>query len=241
MTPLSFAPMHLPGPISTGIFAVLISLVASSFVAGIYASARPEESEGARVRAASRAAALVSGWLSLTGGLALSGLLELGAPVVMMYVGGCALAAVALALSPIGARLTRLSAASLAGFQLFRLPLELILHSWYEQGTLPVQMTWSGQNFDVLTGIFALGVLAARREPPAAAIWAFQIAGLGLLFNVMRIAITSAPLPVRLFLEDPPVLLPFYFPYTWIVSVAVAGALCGHLVLLRKQLSGASP
>ena len=61
--------------------------------------------------------------------------------------------------------------------------------------------------------------------------------GLLLLVDVVRSAVRPAPWPLRTFANDPPVLLPFFAPHTWIVAVCVAGALRGHVVTLT-WLSG---
>jgi hypothetical protein len=58
-----------------------------------------------------------------------------------------------------------------------------------------------------------------------------------LLAIVMFIALTSNPFPFRQYMNGPQVLLVYDFPTSWIVSVAVAGALLGHLVLFRKLLA----
>ena len=57
----------------------------------------------------------------------------------------------------------------LVGVQGFRLPLELAMHRMYERGIMPVQMSYSGLNYDILTGIRAL-VVAALVYPDAPAI-----------------------------------------------------------------------
>lgn len=121
------------------------------------------------------------------------------------------------------------------GFQAFRIPLEVILHVWMLGGSLPIQMTWEGQNFDILTGIVALvfGIAASFRALPKALVWAVNLFGLALLLNVMRIAITSTPIPLRTFMNDPPVLLVFHFPYGWIMPFCVGGALFGHILVFR--------
>ncbi len=128
--------------------------------------------------------------------------------------------------------------AALVGFQAFRLPLEILLHRFHAEGAVPVQMTWSGQNLDVFAGIAALvtGLLAARRELPAAAIWGFQLLATGLLLNVARVAMRSTPGPFFAFPDEPPLLLALHLPYAWIVPICVSGALAGHLILLRRQL-----
>ena len=46
--------------------------------------------------------------------------------------------------------------ASLVAFHFFRLPLELVLHQWWKDGFLPIQMTYVGDNLDIITGIAAI-------------------------------------------------------------------------------------
>jgi hypothetical protein len=62
---------------------------------------------------------------------------------------------------------------------------------------------------------------------------AFNVVGFALLVNVARIAAFSSPVPFRTYLQDPPVLLAFHFPYGWIVPICVGGALFGHLLAFR--------
>lgn len=122
-------------------------------------------------------------------------------------------------------------------FHAFRLPLEYLLTVWHEAGTIPAQITWSGQNFDVATGILALvvGPILLRRPNKKLAV-AFHVVGLGLLFNVARIAVLSAPsAPIHVF--DEPVLLAFHVPFIWIVPFAVVAALFAHVIALRVLLS----
>lgn len=122
-------------------------------------------------------------------------------------------------------------------FHAFRLPLEYLLTLWHEAGTIPAQITWSGQNFDVITGILALvlGPILLRRPNKKVAI-AFHAVGLALLFNVARIAVLSAPsAPFDMFEE--PVLLAFHVPFIWILPFAVVAALFAHVVALRVLLS----
>ena len=147
--------------------------------------------------------------------------------------------AVALAFSGVGQRVAQnLPLYALVGFQVFRLPLELVLHRWYMEGVLPVQMTYAGRNFDVLTGLLALvvaplmyfGMLSRR------AAWVFNLIGSALLVNVASIAVRSSPVPLRAYMNEPPVLLALHAPFTWIVPVCVAGALFGHLITFRRLL-----
>ena len=57
---------------------------------------------------------------------------------------------------------------------------------------------------------------------------------MGLLLNVGSIALRSSPVPLRTFMNEPPVLLALHAPYTWIVPVCVGGALLGHLLGFRR-------
>jgi hypothetical protein len=100
-------------------------------------------------------------------------------------------------------------------------------------------MTYEGHNFDIATGILAIvvGTWAVLGQIPPAAVWLFNVVGTTLLAVVIFIALTSSPFPFRQYLREPLVLLVYHFPFSWIVSIAVAGALLGHLVLFRKLLA----
>ncbi|MCC6812103.1 MAG: hypothetical protein IT381_32070 [Deltaproteobacteria bacterium] len=45
----------------------------------------------------------------------------------------------------------------------FRLPLELVMHLAASEGTMPVEMSYSGYNFDIVTGASAMAVAIALR------------------------------------------------------------------------------
>jgi hypothetical protein len=160
-------------------------------------------------------------------------------PPLMFYLMPTMLVGIAVAFSPLGRRLAALPLGLLVGLQAFRLPLEMILHGLHDSGNLPIQMTWSGLNFDVVTGATAalLGILALRRPLPSSLVWAWNAMGSALLLTVVGIAITSAPTPLRQFTEGPPVLLPFHVPFNWIVGVHVWTALVGHLVIFRALVT----
>ena len=59
-------------------------------------------------------------------------------------------------LSRIGATLAAVPLAWLVGLQAFRFPLELVMHRAAVEGVMPEQMSYTGWNFDILTGITAL-------------------------------------------------------------------------------------
>lgn len=148
------------------------------------------------------------------------------------------IAALVLAFRPIGLAMgAALPVGGWVLFHAFRLPLEYVLTLWHDAGTVPEQITWSGQNFDVATGILALvlGPILLRRPNKTVAI-AFHVVGLALLLNVARIAVLSAPgAPLEVF--DTPVLLAFHVPFIWIVPFAVVAAFFAHVVALRALLA----
>lgn len=116
----------------------------------------------------------------------------------------------------------------LVGLQSFRFFLELLLHHWSEIGTIPQTMTWTGQNWDILTGIFALGSIPWLNRN-LKLVWCVQILGSLLLFNVIRVALLSMPLPFSWQLENPLQLI-FHLPYAFIGPLFVGFALNLHLV-----------
>lgn len=127
------------------------------------------------------------------------------------------------------------SFSQLIGFQGFRLPLELVLHQWASTGTVPETMTWTGQNWDIVTGILSLIAIPFVNKNKRIA-WTVQIVGFVLLLNVLRVVIMSSPLPFSWQLERP-ILLIGYLPYALIGPLFVGVALTLHLITFRKLLN----
>jgi hypothetical protein len=242
---LNIPEMLKPTMGSTIFFLAIILLIVLMILFGIWRSGPEGEAAATRRKWLIGAVAGLVCWLVIGAIVPMSGMLEtkMLPPPTLLFAGTCFLLAFAVAFSPIGKRLINLPIAFLVLFQGFRLPLELVLHNWYEHGTLPVQMTYEGHNFDIATGILAIivGIWSMAGSAPRVAVWVFNLVGSALLLAVIVIAFTSVPLPVRQYLNDPPVLLPFNFPFSWILSIAVTGALFGHLVLFRKLLSITNP
>lgn len=177
-------------------------------------------------------AAWLGGLILLVGSGALLRLPLAGLP---FFFGAILLVTTAAGLSPLAGRLAAtIPLAALVGFQAFRLPLELVLHAWAEQGTIPISMTWRGRNWDILTGFIALGTFPFAERSRMLA-WIVNLFGAALLLNVMRVAVMSSPLPFA-WGVTPPLLLALNLPYALIGPVCVGGALLGHLVLTRALL-----
>lgn len=137
---------------------------------------------------------------------------------------------------------TDLSFATLIGLQGFRLPLELVMHHAGNVRVMPVQLSYSGYNFDIVTGIGALlifALLKSDRPVPRSVLWVWNVWGWWCLVVIAIIAITTSPV-VRLFGDDPHNLNTWvlYFPYVWLPVVLVTVAISSHVVITRKLLKG---
>jgi hypothetical protein len=225
-------------------FGTLVVAVAAMAVGCIATASRNAGEESAVVSARRRRATfLLVMWLVLTGALAASGALarwDLLPPPVMPVIGLSLILSTTVALSSTGLLVAKsLPLALLVGFQAFRLPLELLLQQLAYDGVLPVQMTFDGMNFDIATGISAIGVAlwAATGRLPRAVLWLWNLMGLALLVTIVTIAMLSAPIPIRVFWNEPANTIIGTFPYVWLPTVLVQAAWLGHLLVFRRLLA----
>jgi len=122
-------------------------------------------------------------------------------------------------------------------FQSFRIAVECLLLAAFLKGVLPVQMTFEGLNFDILTGILSIPVgylCTIRKKGYRTLAVLFNIMGLLLLLAVVTIAVLSLPLPIRYFHHDPSTAIAAAFPYIYLPSVLVVLAYTLHLFSLRQ-------
>lgn len=221
-------------------FVVLPLLVAAGFVGACeWAGRRLGDDAGTRRRRLVRVSAAVLGWLLVTVLAAGSGVLrrfDATPPPFAGLVLAVLILGVAVPCSSLGTLLARgLPLWALVGSQVFRFPLELLMHRAYVEGVMPVQMSYSGWNYDVLTGITA-GLLAwwlARGAVPRGLVVAWNVLGFALLVNVVTIAIVSTPV-FRWFGDDRLNTFVAYPPYVWLPAVLVVAALMGHILVWRK-------
>lgn len=118
-----------------------------------------------------------------------------------------------------------------------RLPVELVLYELYLQGQVPVLMTFKGWNFDILTGISALMMLAyvllTKRTLPRSFMLAWNLAGLALLVTIVGIAILSSPLPLQQLAFDQPNTAVLKFPFVFLPALVVPLVFTSHFLLLK--------
>lgn len=179
-----------------------------------------------------------AGWLILTGVLGASGVVAnfTGTPprIVFLFVPAFIATAV-LVFSTFGARIAALPIGFLVGFQAFRIPVELLIHSAVLEGVAPEQMTWSGWNLDILSGITALLLLPFLTKLPRWCILLWNSAALFLLVWVVGVATLSFPSAFQQLKPDS--IWVAWFPFIWLPTVAVTTALMGHLAVFRKFLT----
>lgn len=183
----------------------------------------------------------VSTWLAVTGLLAASGWLAHFAkrpPPLALVMAVSFTLAIALGCSAAGKRFAiGLPLWVLIGAQGFRFPLELVMHQAASDGTMPAQMTFTGWNFDIVTGATAFGVawLAARGRAPRWLLLAWNALGSLLLVTIIVIAVVSMPM-LHAFGTEPRQLNTWvaYFPFIWLPTVLVCAAIFGHIVITRR-------
>jgi hypothetical protein len=181
----------------------------------------------------------LAGWLPVTGIAGWFGLVRdfdrVPPPMFGLLLSSVVLAVVA-AYSRIGSRLlARAGIAWLIGLQAFRILVEVFLDWGHRVGLVPVQMTFEGRNWDIVSGVSAAGVawLASRNQAPRWLILVWNLLGAALLLNIVVIAILSMPTPLRRFHNEPANTFIAYFPYIWLPAFLVQLALFGHLLVFR--------
>jgi hypothetical protein len=122
-------------------------------------------------------------------------------------------------------------------WQSFRIVVELILWISVLRGLLPVQMSFEGRNFDVLSGLFALPIgyyCFVRKSWPVWLVTMYNVAGLLLLLNIVLISVFSLPTPIRIFHSEPSSALLGTFPFIYLPGLLVPLAYTLHIWSLRQ-------
>jgi len=224
----------------TASFVALALLVAGAFVVAVHRSARATGHTPAQARREGLLAVVgTAAWLGATALAAAGGLLSFTSrpPTMLLLVAAIVIVAVTLGVSRLGERLaTGLPLAVLVGAQAFRFPLELIMHRAYAEGLMPVQMSYAGRNFDIVTGVSALLVATVLIWRPRALALArlWNVMGVVLLANILVIAMLSAPTPFRVFHNEPANIWVTQAPWVWLPAVFVLAAILGHLLVFRR-------
>ena len=120
-----------------------------------------------------------------------------------------------------------------------RIFVELVLLGLFVAKAVPKIMTFEGSNFDILAGlsapiIYYFGFVKNNLGKTTLIIW--NLVCLGLLFNIVSIAILSAPIFLQRFGFDQPNIAILHFPFVWLPAIVVPIVLFSHLAALRQLL-----
>lgn len=118
-----------------------------------------------------------------------------------------------------------------------RIGVELVILLAVVNKMMPVQLSFEGRNFDILTGVLAIPVgyyvFVVKRWPTWVAV-GYHIMGMGLLVNVLAISFLSMPTPLRVFHNEPANTLITQFPFIYLPGMLVPLAFSLHIISLRQ-------
>ena len=222
-------------------FIVISVLLALGIVWNVYLAGRGLRESIDRTRLFTLTGAVgVAAWMALTWQIAASGVLadfdRRPPPMLLMFITVLSVSAL-IAFTRYGTRFVAgLPLWLLIAGQAFRFPLELLMHRAAEEGVMPPQMSYTGWNFDILTGLTAIPVawwLARGHRHGRTVAVAWNAMGSLLLANILLIAMLSSPMAVAFGPEHVNVWVAFP-PYVWLPTVMVVCAITGHLLVYRK-------
>jgi hypothetical protein len=215
---------------------VMLVLILSELKKGI---AKTSLGEARRKSIFNKVLYAIIGWMSLISALSLTGFLNNFSTfppriIIVLIVPLIVMITVTFS-SATREILAHIPAKNIVRLQVFRVFVEILLWMLVVQNLLPVQMSFEGRNFDVISGLtapFAAYFLVNNR----AALIAWNFLTLALLINILGIAILSMPTPFRVFMNEPSNTIVTTFPYVWLPGLLVPMAY-GLSFLSLRQIS----
>jgi hypothetical protein len=118
-----------------------------------------------------------------------------------------------------------------------RILVEIILFWLFMYKTIPVELTFEGRNFDIISGVTApivyyFGFIKQTLSKKLIISW--NIISIGLLLNVVLNSILSSPLLFQKFEFNQPNIAVLNFPFVFLPSLIVPIILFSHFVIIRK-------
>jgi len=120
-----------------------------------------------------------------------------------------------------------------------RIPVEITLYFVYTANLIPLLMTFEGNNYDIISGLTAPVIyyfVFVRKKIGITALLFWNFVCLGLLINILVIAILSAQTPFQTLAFDQPNIGVTIFPFVWLPSVVVPIVLVSHLAAIRQLI-----
>lgn len=120
-----------------------------------------------------------------------------------------------------------------------RIFVEITLLMLFLNKLIPQLMTFEGKNLDILSGLSAplvayLAYDKLKLNKTTLLIWNFIC--LGLLFNIVIIAILSAPTPFQQLAFEQPNLAILFLPFVWLPGFIVPSVMLSHIASIRQLL-----
>lgn len=133
--------------------------------------------------------------------------------------------------------LTRIPPRLIVAMQCFRVPVEILLGTLAARHLLPVEMSFHGRNFDVITGITALPLAAWMATHPGRGrklLFTWNVMGLCLVTAVVAHGMLSTPYRFQQIHLSVDNYIIGYFPVNWLPMFLVPVAYALHFVSLRQ-------
>jgi len=102
-------------------------------------------------------------------------------------------------------------------------------------------MSFEGWNFDIVAGIFALGMMFLLKFDSRRArviIWTWNIMGTFLLAVIIAIAFLSAPFPLQRLAFDQPNIALLHAPFVLLPTFVAPMVLFSHFIVFQKLRGG---
>ena len=199
-------------------------------------------------RASHRSKAVIyasTGWLLLQGIVGYTGFYLIEdtiPPRFVLLVGPTIIAIIVFFILPAGRKyLFSLDDKWLTWLHVVRIPVEIVLFWLFLHKLVPKNITFEGQNMDIIAGITAPLVAYFGYHKKALNKWILLVWNIGcliLLSNIVITAVLSAPSPWQTRAFDQPNVGVLYFPFMWLPGFIVPVVLLSHLTLLGKILFG---
>jgi len=126
----------------------------------------------------------------------------------------------------------------LTAVHIVRIPVEITLWLLFLQGQIPVSLTWTGFNFDVLIGLSAIvmTLLVWKQKVSTSLLLAWNFIGMIFLGIVVGTAIGAAPTSIQWRDFTQPNYAMIHFPFIWLPSFVVPVVLFSHIMSIRLLL-----
>jgi hypothetical protein len=118
-----------------------------------------------------------------------------------------------------------------------RIAVELVLFFLFLHKVVPEIMTYEGKNFDIISGLTAPFIfyrLFIKKSVNYRWLLLWNFICLGLLVNIVALAVGSAPFPFQQLAFEQPDIAILYFPFTWLSCCIVPLVLFSHLAAIRQ-------